>query len=63
MGRTLTSPQMKLLNKLEEDWFGDYIMCDQWAMLAALEPSAILKSEDHSVTSLHRQLLTALLKL
>ena len=49
MGKQLDTPQMRLMNRLEEPWFDFYIMCDQLAMAAALDKAAMGKTRDHRV--------------
>lgn len=47
----LNSPQMKLMNRLEEPWFGPtYTMCDQLAMAAALNKEAMAKTQERYVS-------------
>ena len=43
------TPQMRLMNRLEEIWFSDYIMCDQLAMAAALDKDAMKTTRDYYV--------------
>ena len=49
------SDQARLINKLEKVWFGNadyqdqYVICDQMAMVAALDEKSILDVKDHWV--------------
>ena len=51
----LKTPEADLMNRLEQPWFDDYdvvkpehwIMCDQFAVIAALDPSSVTKSADY----------------
>ena len=52
----MTTPEAVLMNRLEQVWFDDYlfdedhwILCDQFAVIAAIDKQSILKSRELKV--------------